>query len=68
MDAYDSIRTLLENTTERAVRYVEDLPSRSVAPTEEAISALKGLHTPLLHGPCMLLGRRARAPRFLSKF
>jgi len=47
----DRMRGLLESTTERALRYLEGLPSRSVAPTQEAIAALKTLHTPMPDGP-----------------
>ena len=50
MDAHDSIRNLLQNTAERAVRYIEGLPSRPVAPTREAIRALEGLLGPLPQG------------------
>ncbi|MFN8453682.1 MAG: aspartate aminotransferase family protein, partial [Anaerolineae bacterium] len=36
------MKKLLESTTARALRYLETLPKRSVAPTAEAITNLKG--------------------------
>lgn len=51
MGPNDRMRELLESTTERAIRYLENLPSRSVAPTQEAVAALKVLHVPMPDGP-----------------
>ena len=51
MDANDRMRELLESTTERAIRYLEGLRTRPVAPTEEAVAALKTLQVPMPDGP-----------------
>ncbi|NQU26264.1 MAG: aspartate aminotransferase family protein [Candidatus Nealsonbacteria bacterium] len=51
MDANDRIRELLEGTAERAIRYLEGLSSRSVAPSPEAVAALNSLHGPMPDGP-----------------
>ncbi len=48
-DSYDSaeMRELLRNATERALRYLDGLEERSVAPTPEAIAQLAELDTAL---------------------
>jgi len=51
MDANDRTRELLLSTAERAIRYLEGLPSRSVAPTQEAVAALSALQVPMPEGP-----------------
>ena len=51
MDANDRMRGLLESTAERAIRYLEGLPSRAVAPTQDAVAALKALRVPMPDGP-----------------
>lgn len=45
------MKKLLESTTARALRYFETLPERSVAPTTEAVAALKGFMEPLSDEP-----------------
>ncbi len=45
------MRELLHDTAERAARYLEDLPSRPVAPGEEAIERLREFDEPLPEGP-----------------
>ncbi len=47
----DPTPELLRTTTERAVRYLKGLPSRSVAPTREAVAALEALRVPMPDGP-----------------
>ena len=42
---------LLKSTAERAIRYLEGLSSRSVAPTQDAVEALKSFHTPMPDDP-----------------
>ena len=51
MGANDRMRELLESTTECAIRYLEGLPSRSVAPTREAVAAIEALHVAMPDGP-----------------
>ncbi len=51
MDANDRMRKLLESTAERAIRYLEGLPSRSVAPAQKALEELETLHAPMPDGP-----------------
>ena len=46
-----STRDLLADAAQRAVRYLDGLGSRSVAPTPEAIAALKAFDEALPHGP-----------------
>lgn len=38
---------LLRSTAERAIRYLSDLPQRSVAPSTEALQALRQFDEPL---------------------
>jgi glutamate/tyrosine decarboxylase-like PLP-dependent enzyme len=45
------VRQLLSATAERAIRYLESLDGRSVAPTPAAIAALAGFDEPLPEGP-----------------
>jgi glutamate/tyrosine decarboxylase-like PLP-dependent enzyme len=45
------MRKLLETTTERAIRYLENLETRSVAPTTEAIAQLNQFDEPLPDEP-----------------
>ena len=45
------MRELLDDAAQRAVRYLEGLTARHVAPTEEAVAALAGFDTPLPHEP-----------------
>ena len=45
------MRELLDDAAQRAVRYLEGLTARHVAPTEEAVAALAGFDTPLPYEP-----------------
>jgi glutamate/tyrosine decarboxylase-like PLP-dependent enzyme len=45
------MRRLLENTAQRAIRYIEDLGRRNVAPTKEAIAQLAKLDYPMPERP-----------------
>ncbi len=45
------MRALLESTAERAIRYLEDLEDRGVAPTSEAVAALERFAEPLPEAP-----------------
>ena len=45
------MRKLLENAAERAINYLENLESRHVAPSPEAIANLVKLDQPLPKGP-----------------
>src|SRR5690348_303992 len=45
------MRELLENAAQRALTYLENLDSRGVAPSPEAIARLKDLDQPLPEGP-----------------
>ncbi|WP_321477984.1 pyridoxal-dependent decarboxylase [uncultured Paludibaculum sp.] len=45
------MRALLNRTAEIAARYLENLESRSVAPSDEALEGLKELSEPLPEGP-----------------
>ncbi len=45
------MKELLESTTTRALRYLEALPERRVAPTAEAIANLKDFIEPLPDEP-----------------
>ncbi|MCP5113762.1 MAG: aspartate aminotransferase family protein [bacterium] len=45
------MRELLEDAATRAIRYLEDLPGRSVAPTPEAVARLGELDIPLPDNP-----------------
>lgn len=45
------MRKLLENTASRAIRYLDQLKDRSVAPTPAAVATLKALDQPLPDGP-----------------
>jgi glutamate/tyrosine decarboxylase-like PLP-dependent enzyme len=44
-------RRLLESAAQRAVRYLEGLPGRAVAPTDEALAGLERLEEALPEGP-----------------
>jgi glutamate/tyrosine decarboxylase-like PLP-dependent enzyme len=46
-----SIRDLLTLTTERAIRYVDDLAERPVAPSSDAVARLEKLDTPMPQDP-----------------
>lgn len=46
------MRPLLEDTAQRAIRYLDGLDARSVAPTERALAALPALDGALPEGPC----------------
>ena len=45
------MRTLLEETAARAIRYLEELDDRSVAPAPDAIARLDLLDVPLQEEP-----------------
>jgi len=45
------MRTLLEDASQRAIRYLESLDARGVAPTAEAVAALSAFERPLPDGP-----------------
>jgi glutamate/tyrosine decarboxylase-like PLP-dependent enzyme len=45
MRTYDSTRSLLASAAQRAIRYLEELPSRRVAPDPQAVAALSALDT-----------------------
>lgn len=45
------MRELLNETAERAIRYIESLPERPVAPSLQAIQALEGFRKPLPSSP-----------------
>lgn len=45
------MRALLENTTQRAVAYLENLDSRAVAPSTDAVAGLMALDEPLPEQP-----------------
>jgi len=45
------MQTLLQETTRRAIAYLEGLDARSVAPTQEAIARLRMFDEPLPDGP-----------------
>ncbi len=45
------MRALLATTAERAIRYLEDLEIRSVAPSIAAVARLASLDIPLPHEP-----------------
>mgnify|MGYP004490562025 CR=1 FL=1 len=47
----EDMRKLLETTTECAIRYLEGLDTRNVAPTEEAIANLIQFDRPLPNEP-----------------
>ena len=49
--ATNPMRELLKNTAERAIRYLEGLPCRSVTPTQDAVEALGSLRTPMPDDP-----------------
>ena len=46
------LEALLRDTTERATRYLADLPARNVAPTPHAIAQLAAFTEPLPDQPC----------------
>jgi glutamate/tyrosine decarboxylase-like PLP-dependent enzyme len=46
------MRPLLQSTAERAIRYLEEAPSRRVAPSPEAVRALAAFHEPFPEAPC----------------
>jgi hypothetical protein len=48
---YLSMKKLLENTAERASRYLAEINSRRVAPTPEDVARLQELGGPLPQGP-----------------
>jgi glutamate/tyrosine decarboxylase-like PLP-dependent enzyme len=50
-ERFASARSLLTLAAERAIRYLEQLPSRRVAPDERAISGLASLDTPVPENP-----------------
>ena len=45
------MRPLLEDSAQRAIRYLEDLPTRRVAPTSEAVRGLSVLDEPFAEAP-----------------
>ena len=45
MTTFDSTRSLLASAAQRAIRYLEQLPSRSVAPDPKAVAGLAALDT-----------------------
>jgi glutamate/tyrosine decarboxylase-like PLP-dependent enzyme len=45
------LATLLRNTTERAIRYIDGLEHRGVAPSPEAVRRLAALDEPMPEGP-----------------
>ncbi len=45
------MRDLLEDSAQRAIRYLEGLKTRRVAPSSEAVSKLEWLNEPLAEGP-----------------
>lgn len=45
------MNALLEDAVQRAVRYLEDLENRAVAPSAEAVSRLASFHCPLQDSP-----------------
>jgi hypothetical protein len=45
------MRTLLDDAAQRAIRYLESLDARSVAPTPEAIAALARFEQPMPDEP-----------------
>ena len=45
------MRDLLENATQRAISYLENLDKRSVAPSPEAVEKLSELNKPLAEEP-----------------
>jgi glutamate/tyrosine decarboxylase-like PLP-dependent enzyme len=47
----ENMKELLENAAKRAAKYLEDLPSRSVAPAKDAVARLGEFDEPLPHGP-----------------
>ena len=49
--ASSAVRSLLENSAERAIRYLEDLPERAVAPSPASISALSAFEEQLADAP-----------------
>jgi len=46
-----TMRELLDEAAQRAMRYLAELPTRHVAPTDEAIAALAQFDTPLPREP-----------------
>ncbi|MBS0447757.1 MAG: aspartate aminotransferase family protein [Proteobacteria bacterium] len=46
------MRALLEDAAARAIRYLDDLDARGIAPTPEAVAALSALDEALPAGPC----------------
>lgn len=46
-----NMKDLLENAAKRAAKYLEDLPSRSVAPTDKAVARLGAFHERLPDTP-----------------
>jgi glutamate/tyrosine decarboxylase-like PLP-dependent enzyme len=51
MESYDSTRSLLASAAQRAIRYLEDLPSRPVAPDPQAVAGLAALDTATPESP-----------------
>ena len=45
------MRQLLENTAQRAISFLEQLPERGVAPTADAVANLAKLNEPLPNEP-----------------
>jgi glutamate/tyrosine decarboxylase-like PLP-dependent enzyme len=51
MENFESTRSLLASAAERAIRYLEQLPSRRVAPAPEALAGLAALDTATPESP-----------------
>jgi glutamate/tyrosine decarboxylase-like PLP-dependent enzyme len=65
-DLVGRMRQLFEDTSQRAIRYLNDLDTRSVAPTQEAISQLQKLEYDLPEGSTSAKDLLAELDKFVS--